>query len=68
MAQSLLRYFTKEMIMTIDPEILARLQQNVDNIESTSFHTCDPMEILIAKEEVLINDNEINPNWRGKDG
>ena len=54
--------------MTIDPEILARLQQNVNNIESTSLYTCDPMEILIAKEEILINDNAINPNWKRKDG
>ena len=52
--------------MTIDPRYLAMYEEDVENVESTSYYTRDPLEILIDEEE-LANDMEINPNWR-KDG
>jgi hypothetical protein len=48
---------------TIDPNYLAMYEENVENIESTSYYTRDPLEILIEEEE-LINDLELNPNWK----
>tara|TARA_E500000318_G_scaffold34466_2_gene33760 strand:+ start:1552 stop:1725 length:174 start_codon:yes stop_codon:yes gene_type:complete len=51
---------------TIDPNYVAMYEENVENIESTSYYTRDPLEILIEEEE-LINDMEINPRWR-RDG
>jgi len=50
----------------IDPNYLAMYEEDVENIESTSYYTRDPLQILIDEEE-LINDMELNPNWR-KDG
>jgi len=52
--------------MTVDPNYLAMYEENVENIESTSYYTRDPLEILIDEEE-LINDIEINQDWR-RDG
>ena len=49
--------------MTIDPRYLAMYEENVENIESTSYYTRDPLEILIDEEE-LINDLELNPDWK----
>ena len=47
----------------IDPNYLTMYEENVENIESTSYYTRDPLEILTEEEE-LINDMEVNPNWR----
>jgi len=49
--------------MTIDPNYIAMYEENVENIKSTSYYTRDPLEILIDEEE-LINDLELNPNWK----
>ena len=54
------------MTKAIDPNYLAMYEEDVENIESTSYYTRDPLEILIDEEE-LANDMEINPHWR-KDG
>lgn len=47
----------------IDPNYLAMYEEDVENIESTSYYTRDPLEILIHEEE-LANGMEINPHWR----
>ncbi len=53
--------------MTIDPNLIAKMEEDVNNIESEYFDTLDPLEIMIACEDLLL-DYDMKPFWNRKDG